>query len=165
MRDTYPYLKDPRVLAEIRRHKWIESQKAQEEIGFASAAIDWIDKYAESWKKAHGEYGAGRELFLERRRYRRFKLHGEVSLMDNDISFAVEPLDFSFCGILCRADHRLSQGKSIMTRLSVLSHQKKSDLSCRGKVERVVEVGSKRYDLFLSFDEAGQEIIKNTLAA
>ena len=54
-RDTYPYLRDQRTLAEIRKHKLIESQKAGEEISFTTAALDWIKKYGQKWKELHAE--------------------------------------------------------------------------------------------------------------
>ena len=45
----YPFLKDELAINEIRKHKWIESEKAGCEIGFATAAHDWISKYGETW--------------------------------------------------------------------------------------------------------------------
>jgi hypothetical protein len=54
MDKSYNYLKDPRVLDEIRKHKWIESEKSNREIGFASAAVEWIIKYGPQWKQYHG---------------------------------------------------------------------------------------------------------------
>jgi len=54
MDTSYQYLKDPRVLDEIRRHKWIESEKVNSEIGFATAAVEWITRYGPQWKAHHG---------------------------------------------------------------------------------------------------------------
>ena len=51
MKINYPFLKDELAVIEIRKHKWIESQKRGEEIGFASAAMDWVNKYGEAWKQ------------------------------------------------------------------------------------------------------------------
>ncbi|MEI7998036.1 MAG: hypothetical protein WCH62_00810 [Candidatus Omnitrophota bacterium] len=42
-------LKDKDVLAEINRHKWIESQKAGYDIGFERASREWIQSYSEKW--------------------------------------------------------------------------------------------------------------------
>ena len=36
---------------EILRHKWIESEKAGEDIGFERALLDWIRKHRENWRK------------------------------------------------------------------------------------------------------------------
>ena len=49
MRKIYPFLKDQTARQEIYKHKWIESEKAGREIGFATAAYDWITRYGQSW--------------------------------------------------------------------------------------------------------------------
>jgi hypothetical protein len=36
---------------EILRHKWIESEKAGEDIGFERALLDWIVKHRAGWRK------------------------------------------------------------------------------------------------------------------
>lgn len=36
--------------AEINRHKWIESEKAQRDLG-ADAVFDWINTYAAQWRE------------------------------------------------------------------------------------------------------------------
>jgi len=51
MEKTYSFLKDELVLQEIRRHKWIESEKQGYDIGFASAAYDWICRFGNDWLK------------------------------------------------------------------------------------------------------------------
>lgn len=35
---------------EIMRHKWIESEKAGEDIGFEKALLDWIVKHRSEWR-------------------------------------------------------------------------------------------------------------------
>ncbi len=42
-------LKDRRVVEEINRHLWIESEKAGHDIGFDSAAVDWLEKFSRAW--------------------------------------------------------------------------------------------------------------------
>ena len=49
MKKQYSFLKDELAITEIRKHKWIESEKAGCEIGFATAAYDWVTKYGEAW--------------------------------------------------------------------------------------------------------------------
>jgi hypothetical protein len=36
---------------EIMRHKWIESEKANYDIGFEHALIDWVNKHRADWAK------------------------------------------------------------------------------------------------------------------
>ncbi|MEP6821756.1 MAG: hypothetical protein ABI946_05335 [Chthoniobacterales bacterium] len=41
---------------EILKHKWIESEKAGDDIGFERALLDWIMKHRSSWReKRHRE--------------------------------------------------------------------------------------------------------------
>lgn len=35
---------------EINKHKWIESEKAGDDIGFEKALLDWIQKYRSNWR-------------------------------------------------------------------------------------------------------------------
>ena len=44
-------LKDPRVIEEINRHLWIESEKAGHDIGFEKATDDWITRFSAGWVK------------------------------------------------------------------------------------------------------------------
>jgi hypothetical protein len=37
------------VIEEINRHKWIESEKAGYDIGFARAAMEWVELYYNDW--------------------------------------------------------------------------------------------------------------------
>jgi RimJ/RimL family protein N-acetyltransferase len=37
---------------EILRHKWIESQKAHEDIGFERALTNWVIKHREKWRES-----------------------------------------------------------------------------------------------------------------
>jgi len=37
--------------AEILKHKWIESEKAGEDIGFERALLDWIVKHRSNWRE------------------------------------------------------------------------------------------------------------------
>ena len=39
-------------LDEILKHKWLESEKAGEDIGFERALLDWIYKHRSAYKKA-----------------------------------------------------------------------------------------------------------------
>jgi hypothetical protein len=44
-------LKDKRVIEEINKHLWIESQKAGYNIGRERATDEWMQLYAEAWLK------------------------------------------------------------------------------------------------------------------
>ena len=44
-------LKDKRVMDEIHKHLWIESQKAGYNIGIERATDEWLSLYAEGWMR------------------------------------------------------------------------------------------------------------------
>lgn len=46
-------LKDKRVLEEINKHLWIESQKAGYSIGVERATDEWLKLHAAGWLKYH----------------------------------------------------------------------------------------------------------------
>ena len=46
-------LKDKRVIEEIHRHLWIESEKAGYDIGFEKAAEDWLVRFSKAWMTYH----------------------------------------------------------------------------------------------------------------
>jgi hypothetical protein len=46
-------LKDKRVIEEIHKHLWIESQKSGCSIGLERATDEWLKLYAEGWMKYH----------------------------------------------------------------------------------------------------------------
>ena len=160
MRDTYSYLKDPRALAEIQKHKWLESQKAKGEIGFATAAVDWVQRYGRAWKKAYAVETNTKEILIERRKYRRFKLRGIVKLAAGKSFVVAEPLDLSFFGILCRVSQEVSLGSKIRAWLSLEMTRGTKDLDCCGNIERIVPVDAGRYDLFFSFSESCQRKVE-----
>ena len=51
--DVRELLKDKRVVEEINRHLWIESQKAGYSIGIERATDEWLHLYADGWMKYH----------------------------------------------------------------------------------------------------------------
>lgn len=46
-------LADRRVLDEIQRHLWIESEKAGYDIGFDQAKVDWLKNFSRAWMQYH----------------------------------------------------------------------------------------------------------------
>lgn len=44
---------------EILRHKWIESEKAGQDIGFERALLDWIVKYRSGWRSGRSKSQKG----------------------------------------------------------------------------------------------------------
>jgi len=62
-------LKDQRVIKEINKHKWIESEKVGYDIGFDKAAEDWISRYADDWEDKYTERFFKKERKIRKKGY------------------------------------------------------------------------------------------------
>ena len=51
--DIKKLLRNKKVIEEINRHKWLESEIAGYDIGFEAAAEDWLKKHAAVWVAYH----------------------------------------------------------------------------------------------------------------
>lgn len=51
--DAKKLLRNKKVIEEINRHKWLESEIAGYDIGFEAAAKDWLKKHAGIWVAYH----------------------------------------------------------------------------------------------------------------
>ena len=48
-------LRNKKVIEEINRHKWLESEIAGYDIGFEAAAEDWLKHHAAVWVAYHNK--------------------------------------------------------------------------------------------------------------
>lgn len=46
-------LSNKKVIEEIDRHRWIESEKAGHDIGFDRASTDWLERFSRAWMDYH----------------------------------------------------------------------------------------------------------------
>lgn len=46
-------LKNKKVVEEINRHRWIESEKAGHDIGFERASSEWLENFSKAWMEYH----------------------------------------------------------------------------------------------------------------
>lgn len=46
-------LRNKKVVEEINRHQWIESERAGHDIGFDNAAADWLERFSKTWMEYH----------------------------------------------------------------------------------------------------------------
>lgn len=46
-------LRNKKVIEEINRHQWIESEKAGYDVGFDNAANEWLEKFSAAWMDYH----------------------------------------------------------------------------------------------------------------
>ncbi|MCF7908547.1 MAG: hypothetical protein K9L86_06745 [Candidatus Omnitrophica bacterium] len=160
MKDSYPYFRDPRALEEIRKHKWIESQKQNQEVSFATAALDWINNYGAQWKEIHADESKDNRIFIEQRKYRRFRLTQLIKLVKDNITFLAEGINISFFGLTCRARKFLPVG-SVMDVYVPIEQKSGEKIICRGTVERAIQVKLENYEVFLKFGPDCQRQIEN----
>jgi hypothetical protein len=53
--DAKKLLRNKKVIEEINRHKWLESEIAGYDVGFEAAAEDWLKNHAAVWVAYHGK--------------------------------------------------------------------------------------------------------------
>jgi len=46
-------LSDRRVIQEIERHLWVESEKVGYDVGFENAKADWLKRFSKAWMEYH----------------------------------------------------------------------------------------------------------------
>ncbi|HBG62458.1 MAG: hypothetical protein A2Y03_07660 [Omnitrophica WOR_2 bacterium GWF2_38_59] len=51
--DKKELLKNRKVVEEINRHLWIESEKAGTDISFEVASEDWLKRFSKAWMDYH----------------------------------------------------------------------------------------------------------------
>lgn len=51
--DPKKLLRNKKVIQEINRHKWLESEIAGYDIGYQAAAEDWLKNHSQSWISYH----------------------------------------------------------------------------------------------------------------
>lgn len=51
--DIKKLLKNEKVVEEIERHRWFESEKLGKDIGFEKASEEWFNKFAQAWIDYH----------------------------------------------------------------------------------------------------------------
>lgn len=162
MRTNYPFLRDPRALLEIRKHQWIESEKIGGHIGFGTAAIDWMNKYGQLWKEAHVKPARDLDIFLENRKYRRFSLHGKVTLIQGDQVLLAETLNISYLGLLCRGKICFKPGSKIIIQWG-FEQDGESGLVFNGMVSNISSHpdSAGNYKILLKFDEESKKKIED----
>ncbi len=161
MKAKYCFLKNPLVLSQIRKHKWIESQKRGKDVGFVFASSDWIKKYGKAWKKGQDEAAKEDAVFAERRKFRRFRLVNCVELVKNGVSFAAEAINISFLGLAVRTEQYACPGEEIHIRLPLACNKQEKAVLCKGVINRIFTIEREKYELFLRFDNPSRLVLRD----
>ena len=168
MKTTYSFLKDELALIEIRKHKWIESEKLGKEIGFATAAYDWINKYGYTWKQFRLDVEDNKNVFTERRQYRRFLVNFPIQLKTDQLFLASYTNDFSFIGFGCTIPVHIPQNTP--TEIAINFNEegtaaKKSRLHFSSRILRISRPKAKKstlcYQIFLPFNEEIRDYLRS----
>ena len=162
----YSFLNDTLALEEIRKHKWIESEKHSREIGFATAALDWIKTHGEQWLRSRSVRASSADIFAERRTHRRFSRRIPVRLKVNDTYISSCTNEINFLGFSCASSQYIPEHTPIEITLDLedrTSTQQKANFRFESRVRRVSsppnQAQNECHEIFLPFDDQ----IKNYL--
>lgn len=144
-------LKDVKIIEEINKHKWIESEKQGRDIGFDVAAIDWVMKYSGQWQRSNPGRCSVSQRYVERREFRRFKWDSYLRLVNEKGLASAKVININFFGILCRVSHRYNTGARLRMHISFGSGEN-DNLSCIALVERVTQ-RQNDFEIFLRFED------------
>lgn len=161
MRQKYSFLQDELALIEIRKHKWLESEKQKREIGFATAAMEWIQKYGEGWLQARLKNSAAQNLFVEKRSHRRFKRALAVTIKSPHQQFAGYTHDISLVGLSCTMPASVAEG--LPTEIALAFPGKNgasSSLQFKSRIRKVLPSQKNEYRVFVPFTDSVRDYLR-----
>ncbi len=161
----YSYLNDDDAVKEIRDHKWLESEKSGQEVGFATAAYDWINKYGEEWLSSRFE--SNKKFLSERRKYRRFSTHFPIEITVQNKSLQCKTNDISLIGFSCTLPNPVSQDVPVEVFIKLkdtATPTKKTAFKFQSRVIRLTSkrkhIFKKEYHAFLPFNEKVRNFLR-----
>lgn len=120
MNFTYSFLRDELALIEIRKHKWLLSEQARREIGFPTAAIDWIRNYSRDFLQFRSNIS---NTFAEKRNFRRFSWKSPLTLKLNNQTIVSTTNDINLIGLSCTIPVTETEGQQIEVTLGLDNHE------------------------------------------
>jgi hypothetical protein len=167
MKLDYSFLKDELAIGEIRKHKWIESQKSGQEIGFASAAVDWIRRYGQQWLIFRLDRQDENDLFVEKRNYRRVQSRLPVQIKYAQDRFISHTKDINLIGLSCLSAQRHNPHDKVKVTLYLRHKQRLKEparFTFETRVQSIRTVHAidkqKYYKLFLPFSEGVRNFLR-----
>ncbi len=164
MLSNYSFLKDELAVLEIRKHQWIESQKKGAEIGFASAAVDWIKQYGNAWKQFRLETSAAQNPLTEKRTYRRFSYSFPLELKVGGQSINSQTQNISLVGFSCEVGQFIPDNTKAQITINLPhSSQRETDFRFESRVVRVhpsQNSTAPAYSVFVPFNENVRDYIR-----
>ena len=159
MTTNYSFLTDELALIEIRKHKWIESEKVRTEIGFATAACDWVKKYGETWKKIRLHGQTRQSIFSEKRQYRRFTYNSPIQIKTLECILTSYTNDINLLGLSCTTPVPLSEQTPVEITLHLPqapNHKRTTPFRWKSRIIRNTPLKSPEksgYQIVLSLSE------------
>ncbi|MFA5059600.1 MAG: PilZ domain-containing protein [Candidatus Omnitrophota bacterium] len=167
MNKKYSFLSDELALIEIRKHKWIESEKQGFEIGFATAACDWVGRYGNDWKKFRLNPPAESDLFVEKRRYRRFAYQVPIELKVAETHLTCCAKDINLIGLSCLIPIFVPHDAPVEVSINLQNRDSlmhKSRFQFKSRIVRVSSAKERRpsqdYEIVLSLSEQFRDYLR-----
>ena len=167
MSTRYSFFRDDLALNEIRKHKWIESEKKGEDIGFATAALDWIRRYGNAWKQFCLGLNDPQRLLVEKRHYRRFPCRFPIQLtIDENTNLECRTDNISLIGLCCTVPSSFPHNASTeviirfweeRTPIPKWRFQFKSRIA---RVKKLATGADPRYHIFIPFTEEVRDYLR-----
>ncbi len=170
MKNNYSFLKDDLALMEIRKHKWLRSEKERKEVGFATAALEWINKFGEDWLRSRYEQEKSEDFFAEKRNFRRFNCRLPLEIRINNKKAKGISTDINLFALSCTADVAINEKEQIE---ATIDFSKVNDKFIRPKFQfssramRVTRINANKSDekckLVIPFDEKTRDFLRCNL--
>ena len=163
---NYPFLEDELAVTEIRKHKWIESEKKGHEIGFATAALDWIKKYGQAWQQFRLRLKTQQNILDEKRLHRRFHQQFPITIHINDTAITAQTDEISLIGVACTIPTYVPYNTSTKIEIHFNKNQKKnpSRFQFQSRIARIAKsTENKRpglFSIFIPFPEEVRDYIR-----
>ena len=161
MNNTYPFFKDELALLEIRKHKWIQSEILGHEVGFATAAVDWIKKYGAAWKIFRLGLTNSDQFLSERRKYRRFVKHFPLELNIDNQPFQSHSWDFNLVGVGCVVPRFIKPENAVTARIKFQGPNQSEPIAqfeFNSRITQIAEAPQKEDPAFRIFIPFSEEI-------
>ena len=163
MEARYSFLRDELALMEIRKHKWLESEKSGQEVGFATAAVDWVHKYGELWKQHRFGKNSESATFVEKRAHRRFSRLLPVKFKLLGQEFSSHTHDISLVGLSCTLPAALPSGTSteVAIEFSKAGTALQTPMRFKSRISRITRAGGHTgYKIFVPFSEDVRDFLR-----
>ena len=167
MKNTYSFLNDELAVIEIRKHQWLESEKDGHELGFATAAIDWVEKHGLNWKKHRFAALNTNNVLTEKRQHRRFNISLPVLISLENNSFATYTTSVNLVGFSCVIPTYIATNTPVNITINLRSDRRSFRMSKFKFKSKIIRITNPRedssnlcYQAVISFSEELRDFIR-----